>query len=306
MKTIIRFTFLLGIAAMVLNSCDDLNDGNKNATGSVMVKITDAPFPADFVESALVTIDRVELRNADGECPGFELAAQDGDRGDSKQYRYGDKEYSCDSAFVAISVDNVELNLLELRNGVTEILANAELPVGTYDMIRLHIVDAKIVLDDQTTFPLKVPSGNASGLKIKLEPSLVVSENEGSEILVDFDISRSFIVQGNSKSKKGIMGFIFKPVCRAVQESNAGVLKGFVYENPDVAVPGAMVSVIQENDTITSAITSEGGTYKILGLPAGTYTLACEKEGYATQTVTEVVVSEGKSTTEDILLVKNL
>ena len=147
--------------------------------------------------------------------------------------------------------------------------------------------------------------GNSSGLKIKLDTPLVVDENEGTEILIDFDLSRSFIVKGNGKSKKGIMGFIFKPVCRAVQESKAGVLKGFVYETPNIPVPGATVSVIQENDTITSAVTSEGGTYKILGLPAGTYTLACEKEGYATQTIPDVVISETKSTTADILLVKN-
>lgn len=313
MKKFIGITFLLGMAVIVLNSCNELwkDPSKENATGHVTVKITDAPFPADFVEAALVTIDRVELRKAGSKCPGSPVTAQNGNKGNAKgnahayKHSYGDLEFDCDSGFVTIATDSVELNLFELRNGVTEILANAELPVGEYDMIRLHVVDATIVLDDGTSFPMKVPSGNTSGLKIKLSPSLVVNDSEETEILVDFDLSRSFIVKGNAKSKKGIQGFIFKPVIRAVQESQAGLLRGFVYEGDEIPVPGATVSVILGNDTITSAITSEIGTYKILGLPAGTYNVVCEKEGYAKQETAGVVITERKSTTQNILLVKN-
>ncbi|MDX9883693.1 MAG: DUF4382 domain-containing protein [Prolixibacteraceae bacterium] len=314
MKKIIGITFLFAITAIAFISCNDLiNSDNETATGNVTVKITDAPFPADFVEAAWITIDRVDLRKAGGECPGIQMKtqAQVGNMGKSKgdshsnAHAYGNMEFDCDSGFVTISVDTVALNLFELRNGVTEVLANAELPVGGYDMIRLHIVGAEIILNDGAVFPLKIPGGDTSGLKIKLDDPLEVRENEGTELLVDFDLSRSFIVMGNSKSRKGIQGFIFKPVCRAIQESKAGVLKGFVYEEPKLAVPAATVFVVKENDTISSAVTSEGGMYKILGLSAGTYTLSCEKEGYVKQTITDVTISEGKSTTQDILLVKN-
>ena len=149
MKMIIKLTFLLAIAAMVLNSCNDLKDDNGNATGNVTFKITDAPFPADFVEAALITVDRLELRKAGGDCPGVPQTEQSENDEDENSHSYGNMEFNCDSGFVSIPLESTELNLLELRNGITEVLANAELPVGEYDMIRLHIVDAEIVLDDR-------------------------------------------------------------------------------------------------------------------------------------------------------------
>lgn len=55
----------------------------------------------------------------------------------------------------------MEINLLELTNGVTELIADLE--VGTYDEIRLHAVDAKVTLKDGLDYYLKIPSGSCSG-----------------------------------------------------------------------------------------------------------------------------------------------
>ena len=68
----IFLTFLAAAFMLVFASCDKTNDGN----GRLVVNITDAPFPVDMVESAEVTITKLEIRKAgDGisdECP-FEV-----------------------------------------------------------------------------------------------------------------------------------------------------------------------------------------------------------------------------------------
>jgi hypothetical protein len=44
------------------------------------------------------------------------------------------------------------------------------------------------------------------------------------DVMLDFDLSRSFVVQGNPDTPAGIQGFHFKPVVRAVNVSDAGSL----------------------------------------------------------------------------------
>jgi hypothetical protein len=45
------------------------------------------------------------------------------------------------------------------------------------------LVDAGILLKDGTDYNLKVPSGSASGLKIKFDTALEVVEGEEAEVL---------------------------------------------------------------------------------------------------------------------------
>jgi hypothetical protein len=40
------------------------------------------------------------------------------------------------------------------------------------------------------------------------------------------------------------------------------------------------------------------------GLPAGTYKLVCEKEGYVTKTIEQVIVKARETTTQNITLTK--
>lgn len=151
-------------------------------TGRFTVLLTDAPFPFDLVKEANVTIGRVDVVT--------------------------------DAEVATILEEERTFNLLDLRDGVTAVLAEEELPAGSIAQIRLIVTDAEVVLDDasMTTFDLFIPSGAQSGLKIVL--GAFVDAGAETIVTLDFDVEDSFIVQGNPNTPAGIRGFLFKPVVR--------------------------------------------------------------------------------------------
>jgi len=282
MKT--RLILMLGLIAGFAVSCTNEDDLSKNpdGKGTVSFLITDAPFPTDQVAQANVTIDKIEIRKVD-ESEG---------------------EESEGSPFVMVSEETMEFNLLDLRNGVTAELTNVELEAGTYDQIRLHVVDASVVLNDEasTTFDLKVPSGSASGLKINIKDGLVVRDGGFATVLLDFDVSQSFVVRGNPRTKAGIKGFIFKPVIRAVVEEATGSIEGHVSVGDTLAVGNATVEFYEMDSLITSALTDSTGFYAAVGLPLGEYDLKVMAEGYVDNEVLDVAVTSDATKVVDILL----
>lgn len=58
-------------------------------------------------------------------------------------------------------------------------------------MIRVHVVDARIMLTGGNDYDLRIPSGSSNGLKIKIEPAISTGEGQTSDVLLDFDISKS-------------------------------------------------------------------------------------------------------------------
>ena len=83
-----------------------------------------------------------------------------------------------------------------MRNGVTAELAAELVPAGEYDLLRLIVSGAIITLTDETTFDVKIPSGAQTGIKIFLDPPIAVGGGLASEVLLDFDVIQSFVVQG--------------------------------------------------------------------------------------------------------------
>ncbi|MBN2666650.1 MAG: DUF4382 domain-containing protein [Bacteroidales bacterium] len=263
MKKII-LTFLAAAFMLVFTGCDKTNEGN----GRLVVNITDAPFPVDMVESAEVTITKLEIRKAgDGisdECP-----------------------------FEVIWEGSETFNLLDLRNGVVAELLDLEIPAGEYNLLRLYVDEASLKVKDGENFTVRVPSGSQTGIKIFIDPVLVVEEGLTAEMILDFDLSNSFVIQGNMDSPAGIKGFIFKPVIRAANNSSAGRLEGTVKDAEGVALKDVSIDVKQEEAVVSNAITDENGNYAVLGLPSGTYSVTASKAGFKTLDVEEVVITKG-------------
>ncbi|MEN8117475.1 MAG: DUF4382 domain-containing protein [Bacteroidota bacterium] len=280
----------------VMYGCSELFNGDEfdnlnKEKSTVIIKLTDAPFPSDLVAEANVAIDWIKL----------------------KRVVVDSTEQDSVSPFLMLEVKDT-FNLLDLSNGVTEVLGQLDsVPAGEYSEIRMHVVDASVVLNDGQVFDLKIPSGSSSGLKIKLKPALVVEGGE-YEILLDFDVSRSFKVLGNinnnGKGKdKGIKGFMFKPVIRAVSltsetgQSTTGEVFGTVVDTSDVKIENANLYLTSGQDTIATAKTSEEGLYRIIGVPGGDYSLSCEKEGYESGQA-DVTVTVGDETEQNFTLTK--
>ncbi len=270
-----NFTSLLVAVLMIMGvsivSCD--ND-NISGTGKLKIQLTDAPFPSDLVAEANVTISKIEIRKA----------SQSEDAG---------------RPFVTLSEEEMSFNLLDLTNGVTASLVDLEIEAGSYDLVRLYVSEASVKLNDGTEFDLFVPSGAQTGIKIFIDPSIVVAGGLTSELLLDFNVAKSFVAQGDISSSEGISGFIFTPVIKASNLSTAGRLTGVVADADNIAIDGVQVSLIDADTVYTSTFTDENGEYTILGVDAGTYDLELAKEGFETTIIEDVSIVAANATTQN-------
>ena len=154
---------------------------------------------------------------------------------------------------------------------------------------------------DHDTYLVKVPSGAQTGIKIFIEPGLKVAGGLTTEVLLDFNVDKSFVLKGNINTPAGIKGFNFKPVIRAVNNTTAGVLEGVVNYADTVLLPDASVW-IEQDTVITTAYTDGGGFYAIPGIPAGLYKVSATKEGFDTISFEDVKIVEGNLTVQNFTL----
>ena len=267
------FTIFTAALVLIFTGCSKTTD---TGNGRLVVKITDAPFPVDMVESAEVTITKIEIRKAgDGISDG--------------------------NPFNVIWEGSETFNLLDLRNGVVEDLLNIDIPAGEYNLIRLYVDEASLKVKDGDNFRLKIPSGQQTGIKIFIRPGIVVDGGLTTELLLDFDLSRSFVMRGNMESPAGIKGFLFKPVIRAVNNSTAGRLEGKVTDKNNAKIKAASI-IVKQDTIVASAIADTLGYYAIVGLPAGTYSVLAAKENFDTVKVDGVQIVQGNRTILNFIL----
>jgi hypothetical protein len=175
------------VFAGALAGCDSASTHSGSAT--VRVHLTD--FPLELVSEANVTIERVELIRAEG-----------------------------DVEVLAAYEEPLAFNLLDLRDGVTALLAEKVVPGGTFTQLRIVVgQDAEVVMVaeegvEPQRFDLKVPSGTQTGIKMNFPQIVVEEDGEAIEITADFNVEESFVVRGNPAALGSIDGFIFKPVLR--------------------------------------------------------------------------------------------
>lgn len=261
--------FLALTLCLSLFSCNEKSTSAIEGTGVLRVMATDAPFNFDLVESAEITVGEILARRASG----------------SK---------------ITLSTKEVTLDLLKLRNGLVETLADVEIPVGNYDEILLIIRNASVDMKDGRHFDLKVPSGAQSGLKIFVKPDIVVASDMSTDVLLDFDLSQSFVPQSSGEN---ITGFTFKPVIRAANLTTAGSISGDVQSViNDELLSGAVVTVMKGDEIIATAVTDENGFFKVIGLPEGTYDVTAEKAGYNQMKIDSMSVTAGNEVTAQFML----
>ena len=89
-------------------------------------------------------------------------------------------------------------NLLGLQNGVDTLLATGVIPTGVLKEIRFVLGDDNTIKIDSTVYPLTIPSGSESGLKIKLNKQLNATIDS---LLIDFDAALSISQTGTGEYK---------------------------------------------------------------------------------------------------------
>ena len=281
-KTRLSLLMAAVVAVFAVASCEDnMNDDLSPGadTGKLTVTMTDAPLNIDLVEEANVTITKIEARQVVEE----------------------EAEADTGNPFITLYNQTETYNLLELRNGVTETLVDMEIPTGDYDLIRLYVDEASLTLTNGQTYDVKVPSGSETGIKVFIDPEIQVEGGLTSELLLDFDVSKSFVMKGNLNTPAGVNGFNFKPVIRAVNQTTAGRISGMVTDTSEAVINEAAVW-LEKDSVITTTYSDTTGSYAILGVKEGSYDVYAAKEGYDTLKVSGVEVTAGNQTTQNLEL----
>jgi hypothetical protein len=177
-------------------------------------------------------------------------------------------------------------NLLDYTGGVSLTLSDTLIPSAYLGQLRLILGDKNtIVLKDGTTLPLKTPSAQQSGLKLKVNQTLLGGVSY--DFLMDFDADHSVVKAGNSGN------YNLHPVIRVTTSATSGVIKGTVTNI--VTAKQVLASVQVGTETITSYANAQG-VFQLNGVAAGTYTITLTPDptsGLAIKTISSVVVING-------------
>jgi hypothetical protein len=176
----------------------------------------------------------------------------------------------------------IQTDLTELVAGNELLLSDEVIPSGWMEQIRLVLSDNNTLKlkGQQELIPLKTPSAQQSGLKIKLNQEL--DPGFSYTFILDWDVQQSIVKAGNSGQ------YNLKPVIRAIAEVNSGSVSGVVVadiiddQSPEVLpLEGVVVDFYTlGDDYVTSTSTSETGQFLVQGLPPGDYFIKIETLEY--------------------------
>lgn len=252
----VKTTIMAIVPVLLLSGCFG-DDDKFSATGSLNLGITDAP--VDEASKVVVKFTGVELKHANGTISTHDFAT-------------------------AKTID-----LLALQGGASEwLLQGKTLTSGHYEWLRLKVVsdqastDSYIELPNGQQYPLYVPSGNQTGLK--LVSGFDVPAGGTASFTIDFDLRKSVVKPSGSSAYK------LKPALRLLDNNQVGVIDGTVASGliTQGCVPAVYLfegaSVTPDDvdgvalDPIASAAvkanTSGGYDYRIGFVAAGSYTLS--------------------------------
>lgn len=260
--------FFVALLVIVAASCT--NDNTNGPVGTLSLKLSDAPMHYGQFMSASVIIDKIEIGNSTDV-----------------------------NSMMTIMNTPMKYNLLELVNGLTATMANAEIPVGNYNLMRLYISSTEMKMLNGTSFTYNMNQHGYSGsgmmqngmmlnnqnrsIDIPLNHPITISDGNMSEFLCDIDVDQSFMLQGvnydNNMMMMNMSGFTFMPTMRFVDMSTSGTISGTVKDAQE-NLPNATISLMQNGTIYTRTHSNANGNYALIGIPEGAYTIKTELNGY--------------------------
>jgi hypothetical protein len=187
LKTAAGIVGLCSIVGLAGCNTDTSSMGGRSA---VRVYLTDAPLDLAGVHAVNVTLSGVVLYPSDsgtGDTGGIELQ----------------------SGPISLPGD-LTLNLLDFTNGKVTFLGSQALPAGPYDRVRLQVVSAELVRDDDAdpttpdiVEPITVPSS-----KVDVPVPFKLTADETLDITLDFKAQASVQVT----TTNGQHAYLLRPV----------------------------------------------------------------------------------------------
>lgn len=240
MKRLLQLTFILFIA---FAGCK--MDNSSNVT-RFNLRITDAPGAYDAL---YLSIKEVRLINADGEQ--------------------------------RLPLNDEPFDILKFRLGKDTLLASEDIPAGYLKEVRLVLNDTgNSVVIDGKSYSLTTPSGQSSGVKIKVDEDL--TEGIAYTLKLDFDAARSIVTTGSGK-------YLLKPVIRAVPNAISGAIVGRI--TPAEASP--RIYAISGTDTV-GTVADSVGLFSFHGIGGGMYRVEINPVSpFNSKTISDINIEAG-------------
>ena len=218
---------LRAACAVALAACTASETGPSGLPGDgrTAVFLTDAPFPFDRVSRVDVYISEIGLSPQADTSEGI-------------------------PTWVTVARPERTFNLLDLQNGATALLGEADVPPGQYRAVRVTFDPERSGMTDRTGGHPAIDwqaKGDAPTLFSLVEEPMAIDDN-GEDIVIDFDVGRSFLPDSSTD------GFLFIPFLRAITRAGSGAIEGrLVNAETGDPIPLAAVSIHYAFDT-TSAL----------------------------------------------------
>ena len=260
MKCLRTLILAATLAAPACYQDDPLDGGRQNRT---RVFLTDAPFPFDSVGSVNIYIVRIEATTS------LDTSAGAGTE-----------------PWQTIAEPHRAFDLLALQQGLTAAIGEGLLSAGTYRAVRLTInVDSSsIKWLNGTDAPVDWQNGSGPELRLyALVESPVDVPQEGVDLVIDFDLGRSFLY-----NLYGTHEFTLQHWLRAVNAAATGAIAGTVtsaYTGATLPIRNANVAVYDVHFfspyLVATGHTDAQGYFKIAFLPPGaSYQLEIQQPNY--------------------------
>src|SRR5690606_23628888 len=268
-------------AAAIVAACG--GGGDSGATGTLSVKLTDAP--ACGYDNVWVTVTKVRVHcsyTASDTAPGWSELVVTLDTGR----------------------DGRRIDLLSLQNGVLADLGQTALPAGRYSQVRLVLSDAQganqlLLTGDASRTPISLDTPSAQQSGLKLRHGFDVAADTEVDLVLDFDACKSIVKAGNSGK------FNLKPVVSVIPVL-VGTIAGAV--GPTAARAEAS-GTLQRFDPASGTVSvvratsvRADGTWTLSPVPVSPdtgpgYNLVIGSKGYANVVYTNVPVATAAVTT---------